>query len=224
MSIGMGHDDPESALRDATEQFLVGDAPGLADELAEALLAISVDVGGLRRRLPPQSPHSKPMREIDDAFSQCVALARRLSVAVRAQGDPGAYADAARVTRDLGRRLASAMPDGTTLNVVCPPSPVVATIPQPELRRVLATLVRRLMVGLVGHRGELAMEVTEVPRGPGQEPTIELLIGHGELGPVDAEEAADHVRPGVNARGGSVESCVRRGGGAMVVVSLPSAC
>jgi hypothetical protein len=211
-------------VREATDQFLVGEGPALADQLFEALFVLSGDIARLRRATPQPSPEADGMHTIDDALTACVGLARRLSMAVRAHEEPGSYTDAARIARDLGRHLGPTMPDGTTLNVVCPPSPALATMPSSELRRVLATLVRWLVAGAGSPPGELALEVVEDrPRPPGRS-TVKLLIGHTALAVDDAAAAAAAVRAEVNARGGSVEPSARKDGGATVVVSLPSAC
>jgi len=217
----------EAALRvrDATDPFLVGEGPALADQLAEALFVVSADVARLRRTTPDHSPIADELRGIDDALSACIGLARRLSTAVRSHAEPGNYADAAGVARDLARHLASAMPEGTALNVVCTASPALVTMPSSELRRVLAVLVRRVLAGLAVPAGELTLEVVEDrARGRRHSPTVKLFVGHGTLEPSQAAAAADDVRAHVNARAGSVEPCARRGGGAAVVVSLPSAC
>jgi hypothetical protein len=208
---------------DATDQFMVGDGPALADQLAEALFVLSADVARLRRATPEEHPVAGELQGIDDALSACVGLARRLNAAIRSHAEPGNYTDAARIARDLGRLLAPTMPEGTALNVVCPPTPALATMPSSELRRVLSTLVRRLVVGLRAPMGELALEVTEDRSRPVRGARIKLVIGHRALGAAEAAGAADDVRSEVNARGGSVEPCVRKGGGAAVVVSLPAA-
>lgn len=217
-------DETGRRLRDATEQFLVGDGPALADQLAEALFVLSGDIGRLRRTIPTAGPVADEMQGIDDALTACVGLARRLSSAIRSHVEPGSYTDAARIARDLGRRLAPTMPEGTTLNVVCSQAPALATMSSSELRRVLAVLVRRLAVGLRSPSGELALEVVEDRAPPPKRPTVKLLLGHRALTTADAADAAADVRQDVNARGGSVEPCERKGGGATVVVSLPSAC
>lgn len=210
------------AVRDATEQFLVGDASVLADELTESLLSVSAHVAALRKRLPPEGPLADHMRSVDEGFSRSVDLARKLSVAIRAHRDPGAYADVSRIARDLGRHLAPAMPEGTAFTIACPPSPTVATMPPPELRRVLSLLVRRLLDGLE-RGGDLRLEVSEIRIGQTSPADVRILIGHRGLRPSTAADAADDVRSNVNANGGSVDPCVRPGGGAAVVVVLPSA-
>ena len=212
-------------VHDATDSFLVGEGPALADQLAEALFVVSADVARLRRTTSHHSSVADELRGIDDALAACIGLARRLSTAVRSHAEPGNYADAVGVARDLARHLAPALPEATTLNVVCPASPALVAMPPSELRRVLALLLHRVVAGLIAPSGELALEVVEDrARGRRQAPTVKLFVGHGALEPSQAAAAADAVRAQVNARAGSVEPCARRGGGAAVVVSLPSAC
>ncbi len=212
------------AVRDATEQFLVGDAPALADELTDALLSVSALVSAFRKHLPAKGAIADDLGSIDDAFSRSVVLARKLSTAIRAHRDPGAFADVARIARDLGRHIAPAMPEGTAFTVLCPSSPAVAKMPPPELRRVLSMLVRRVFDGLVERAGDLTLEVTEVRSRPASPADVRVLIGHRGLGASSAAEAADDVRSNVNGAGGSVEPCARPKGGAAVVLLLPSAC
>lgn len=218
--------DAAQRVDDATDPFLVGEGPALADQLAEALFVVSADVARLRRTTSDHSNVVEELRSVDDALSACVGLARRLSTAVRSHAEPGNYADAAGIARDLGRHLAQALPEGTTLSVVCAASPALVAMPSSELRRVLAVLVRRVVTALVAPSGELALEVVDGDRARGrrQSPFVKVFVGHGALEPNQAAAAADDVRPQVNARGGSVEPCARRGGGAAIVVSLPSAC
>jgi hypothetical protein len=212
-----------SRLRAATDQFLVGDGPALADQLADALFALSADVARLRRATPTQSPVASDVQGIDDALTACVGLARRLSTAIRAHAEPGSYTDAARIARELGRHLAPTMPEGTSLSVVCPPSPTLAMMASSELRRVLVVLVRRMLSDLGSSRGELGLEVVAERHEPPERPVVKLLIGHRALAAAEAASAAADVRSEVNARGGSVEPCARKGGGTTVVVSLPAA-
>jgi len=211
------------AVRDATEQFLVGDASALADELTEALLAVSAHVAAFSRRVPAHGPLARDLRAIDEAFAQSVAVARRLSVAIRTHRDPGAYADVARIARDLGRHLVPAMPGGLALTIVCPTGPVLVAVPPPDVRRVLSLVVRRLLEGLADRPGELTLEVGEVRSRPTPPADVRVQIGHRHLRPGVAADAAEDVRANVNAAGGSVEPCARPGGGAAVVLLLPSA-
>jgi hypothetical protein len=211
------------AVRDATEQFLVGDASALADELTEALLAVSAHVAAFSKRVPAQGPLARDLRAIDEAFAQSVALARRLSVAIRTHRDPGAYADVARIARDLGRHLVPAMPEGVAFTIVCPTGPMLVAVPPPDVRRVLSVVVRRLLEGLADRSGELTLEVAEVRGGPTSPADVRVQIGHRHLRPGVAADAAEDVRASVNATGGSVEPCARPGGGAAVVLLLPSA-
>ncbi len=223
VSFTQRHEELERRVRDATDQFLVGDGPALADQLAEALFVVSADVSRLRRVAVEHSPEAAEVTSIDDALSACVSLARRLSIATRSHSDPDGYTDAARIARDLGRHLAPSMPEGATLSIVCPPTPVLARMPSSELRRTLAILVRRLVVGLLASSGELVLEVVEERPRAARHPTVKVLVGHRGLGHAQAASAADAVRSDVNARGGSVEPRPRAGGGTAVVVSLPSA-
>jgi hypothetical protein len=212
------------AVHDATEQFLVGDASALADELTDALLAVSAHVSSLRKRLPAEDAFANDMKTIDEAFALSVALARRLSLAIRDHRDPGAYADVGRIARDLGRHLTDAMPEGIAFSIVCPTAPTLAAVSPSEVRRVLSLLVRRVLEGLVERRGDLTLEVTETRGGPRTPAEVRVQIGHRGLRPSVAADAAEDVRANVNANGGSVEPCARTGGGAAVVVLLPSAC
>jgi hypothetical protein len=217
--------DAAQRVHDATDPFLVGGGPALADQLAEALFVVSAHVARLRRTTPDDSPVVEELGSIDDGLSVCIGLARRLSTAVRSHAEPGNYADAAGIARDLGRHLAEAMPEGTTLNIIRTSSPALVAMPSSELRRVLAVLVRRVVTARAPLSGELALEVIEDrARGRRQAPIVKVFVGHGALEPNQAAAAADDVRPLVNASGGSVEPCARRGGGAAIVVSLPSAC
>lgn len=225
----------QTVVREATEQFLVGDAPALAGELTEALIAVSARVGRLRRTLedrPQSAPQDKrsegldgEVRAIDEAFGRSVDLARRLSQAIRVHGAPGAYTAVAALTRELGRQLASAIPGPMRLGLRCPSGPVLAAIPPEDLRGVLVTLVRCVVDGVAGGArdasGELALEVSETRVS---EPEARVIVGHPRLSPSAAADAADRVREVVHAWGGSVEPCARTSGGAAVVVLLPSVC
>ncbi len=210
------------AVREAIEQFLLGDAPTLADELTDALRATSAHVARFRERIPNRGPLAEDMNAVENAFAHSIALTQRLSVAIRANGDPGACAATAGIARELGRRLASAMPEGTAFTAVCPSSPALAAMPPPRMRRVLATLVRRLVDRSLDRGGDVVLEVEEVTEATS--PSVRIVVGSGGLPPGAAADAADDVRPHVNACGGSVEPCARPGGGASVVVVLPRVC
>jgi hypothetical protein len=220
--------DLQSVVRDATEQFLIGDAPALAGELTDALIVVSARVGRLRRdfesRPPtagsPEEALGSDLRAIEEAFGRSVDLARRLSQAIRAHRAPGAYASAANIARELGRQLASSMPDPMRLALRCPPGPVLAMIPPSELRRILVVLVRRVVDGVGDGGGELSLEVSET-KGARE---ARVVIGHPKLLPAAAADAADQARQLVHAWGGSVEPGARARGGAAVVVLLPGAC
>jgi hypothetical protein len=112
-------------VREATDPFLVGDGPALADPRVEALFVLSGDIARLPRATPRPSPVAEDMQTTDDALTACVG---------------------------------------------------------------------------------------------------KLLLGHTALAVDEAAAAAADVRADVNARGGSVEPSAGKGGGATVVVSLPSAC
>jgi hypothetical protein len=216
--------DSVRAVRDATDQFLVGDAAALADELTDALLSVSAHVATFRKRLPTDDVFARDVHAIDEAFARTVALARRLSVAIRDQNDPGAFADVARIARDLGRHLVPVMPEGVALNVSCAASPLLAAMSPSEVRRVLSLLLRRVVEGLVDRRGDLTLEVTAQRASASSPAEIRVQVAHKALKAGIAADAAEDVRPSVNANGGSVEPCARTGGGSAVVVVLPAAC
>ena len=220
--------DLQTVVREATEQFLVGDAPALAGELTDALIVVSARVGQLRRSFeaePPAAGSREQVLEgevhaIEEAFARSVDLARRLSQAIRAHRAPGAYASAANIARELGRQLATSLPESMRLGLRCPPGPVLAMIPPSELRRILVILVRRVVEGVGDGGGELLLEVAEVKSSV----EVRLVVGHPKLRPGAAADAADQARELVHAWGGSVDPCARTGGGASVVVLLPGAC
>jgi hypothetical protein len=220
--------DLRTVVREATEQFLVGDAPALAGELTDALIVVSARVGRLRRKLEGDGPApgsreqilGGELHEIEEAFTRSVDLARRLSQAIRAHRAPGAYASMANIARELGRQLASSMPEPMRLGLRCPSGPVLAMIPPSELRRILVVLVRRVVDGVGDGGGELSIEVSE-PRASGE---VRVVIGHPRLRPAAAADAADQARELVHAWGGSVDPCARTRDGAAVVVLLPAAC
>jgi hypothetical protein len=215
---------PGRALEEATEHFLVGDAPSLAEELTNALLSVSAHVARFRRRLPNKGALAEDMRAVDSAFGESVALARKLSVAVREHREPGAYADAASLARELARHVAPAMQEGSAFVFACPSFPILVAMPATDLRRILATLIRTFLEGLGENRGELSLDVSEVHDGAGARSSIHIVLAHATLQPGVAADAADLVRASVNAAGGAVEPCARPGGGAAVVVSLLPAC
>jgi hypothetical protein len=220
--------DLQTVVREATEQFLVGDAPALAGELTDALIVVSARVGQLRRRFDADPPGAGSreqvlegeVRAIEESFARSIDLARRLSQAIRAHRAPGAYASAANIARELGRQLASSMPEPMRLGLRCSPGPVLAMIPPSELRRILVILVRRVVEGVGDGGGELSLEVTEI-KASGE---ARLVVGHPKLRAAAAADAADQAREIVHAWGGSIDPCARTGGGAAVVVLLPGAC
>jgi|SRR5580704_6670370 hypothetical protein len=220
--------DLRSVVRDATEQFLVGDAPALAGELTDALIVVSARIGLLRRsveaRPAPDGSLDEPLdgdlRAIEEAFGRSVDLARRLSQAIRAHRAPGAYASTANIARELGRQLGASIPEPMRLALRCPTGPVLAMIPPSELRRILVVLVRRVVDGVGDGGGELSLEVSEAKTSR----EARVVVGHPKLQPAAAADAADQARELVHAWGGSVEPCARARGGAAVVVLLPGAC
>jgi hypothetical protein len=219
--------DLQTVVREATEQFLVGDAPALAGELTDALIVVSARVGRLRRDLDADRALGSgekllrgELREIEEAFARSVDLARKLSQAIRAHRAPGAYASTANIARELGRQLASSMPEPMRLGLRCPAGPVLAMIPPSELRRILVVLVRRVVEGVGDGGGELSIEVSEA-KTSGE---VRVVIGHPRLRPAAAADAADKAREMVHAWGGSVDPCARTREGAAVVVLLPGAC
>ena len=216
--------DIQRVVREATEQFLVGDAPALAGELTDALIVVSARVARLRRSFEAPAGERDEgldgeLRAIDEAFGRSVDLARRLSQAIRAHRAPGAYASASNIARDLARQLGSSMPESMRLALQCPAGPVLAMIPPSELRRILVVLVRRVVEG-VGDGGELSLEVSET-RSSNE---ARIVVGHQKLRPAAAADAADQARELVHAWGGSIDPCARARGGAAVVVVLPGVC
>ncbi|HEX3772120.1 MAG TPA: hypothetical protein VHV30_14690 [Polyangiaceae bacterium] len=200
----------------------MGDAAALADELTEALLSVSANVSTLRKRLPATDVFARDMRALDDAFGRAVALARRLTLAIREQSDPGAFADVARIARDLARHLVPVMPEGVALTVTCAPSPTLAAMAPSEVRRVLSLLFRRVIEGLAERRGDLTLEVGEQRTHTAGPTEVRVQLAHRALRLGAAADAAEDVRPSVNASGGSVEPCAQTGGGAAVLVLLPA--
>jgi hypothetical protein len=216
----------DRAVRDATDQFLDGDASVVVDELTEALISVSARISVFRKRLPASDALACDLRAVDDAFTHSVALARRLSIAIRAQEDPGACTDVGRIARDLGKHLSPVMPEGVPLTLVCPAAPALAAMSPSDVRRIFSLLIRRVLDDVAGRAGgDVTLEVCVFdgseftsPRG------VRVQIWHRALRPAVAADAAEDVRPKVHANGGSVEPCARVGGGAAVVVLLPSAC
>jgi hypothetical protein len=222
----------DDVVREATEQFLVGEAPGLAGELTNALIAVSARVARLRRTVGGKASAARAEASLDgelgaieEAFGESVDLARRLSLAIRSHRAAGSYAAVASIARELGRQLGSAMPEPMRLVLRCPQGPVIATIPPSELRSLMVILVRRVIDAVTeGARdagGELSLEVNEARASA---PEARITVAHPRLRPAAAADAADQVREIVHAWGGSVEPCARTSGGAAVVVLLPSAC
>ena len=222
----------EDVVREATEQFLIGEAPGLAGELTNALIAVSARVAHLRRKVGAKATAAGgdasldgELGAIEEAFGESVDLARRLSQAIRSHRAAGSYAAVASIARELGRQLGSAMPGPMRLVLRCPQGPVIANIPPEDLRSVMVILVRSVIESVsAGEReagGELSLEVG-VARA--STPQARIVVAHARLRPAAAAEAADQARELVHAWGGSVEPCARTNGGASVVVLLPSAC
>jgi hypothetical protein len=214
--------DLRRALYKATEQFLVGDAPALADELTDALLVISARVARLKKAVAPDDPLAVEVHAVDEAFARSVALARKLSSAIRNYQDPGAYVAVGTMARDFGRHISTSLPSGMSFTVRIDSNHPIAVMPPSELRRILAKLIRRT-IGDVPDGGEFVLEVID-GRGTTNEPAIRIVLGHEALSAGVAADAADQVRDVVNARGGWVEPCATPGHGATVVVSLPTPC
>jgi hypothetical protein len=215
--------DLRRALYKATEQFLVGDAPALADELTDALLANSAGVARIRKSIAAGDPVAAEVLAVDEAFGRSVTLARKLSSAIRSYDDPGGYVAVAPLVRDLGRHLASSMPGGVAFTVRVGTSHAIAAMPSSELRSVLAKLIRRTYEGVLDGR-EFVLEVLDGQGADASVPEVHIILGHGALTAGTAADAADQVRDAVNARGGWVAPCATAGRGATVVVSLPSPC
>jgi len=210
-----------SRLVEATERFLVSDAPGLVDKLTEVLLATSARMASLRRRLPARE--AEEARAVEEAFGQGVAIARNIAESVRSHGEPGAYASAASIVRELGRLLSDAVPNGIRLVVRCPPGPAIVTMQPSELRRVLVAILLAL-AHAEGAR-KLVVEVEHVPAANELGPRVWILLACDSR-PVGAvAEATDRMRPLVQARGGTIEPAVARGvNGTAVAVQVPAAC
>jgi len=215
--------DVSRVLREASEQFLVGDAPLLIDELTAALLVVSARAARVRQHVGVKEPVLAEMRSLDEAFARAVGLARKLSAAIRAHRDSGSYVAAATVVRELGRQLASSLPDREVCSMRLSPDPAIVTMPAPELRRVLVALLR-VAGESVGHGGPLSLEVEAERATETRDSVVRIVVGHRALRQAAAVQAADEVRQIVNARGGSVEARTTAGGAAAVVVSLPGVC
>ena len=210
-----------SRLVEATERFLVSDAPGLVDKLTEVLLATSARMASLRRRLP--ASEAEEAQAVEEAFGQGVRIARSIAESVRNHGEPGAYAAAANIVRELGRLMSEAVPNGMRLVVRCPPGPAIVTMQPSELRRVLVAILLAL-AHAEGTR-KLVVEVQHVPATDALGPRVWIVFGCDSRPVVALAEAADRVRPLVQARGGTIEPAVARGvTGAGVVVQVPAAC
>jgi hypothetical protein len=202
---------------------MLGDAPVLAGELAAALVALSADLAALRRRIPPPNPIAVDVGAVDDALSRSIVLARRLLAAIRSHAGPAASGDAVSVATELAKHLAPALSPRLVLTVVCRCPSALTALPAPSLRRLLATLVLRVLERLTVHSGELALEVSELRTGTGPE-TVEVALGHRGLTALAAAEAADHVRHDLQASGGLVQARARLGGGTTIIASLPAGC
>lgn len=210
-------------LREAGEQFLVGDAPLLIDELTAALLVVSARAARVRQHVGVKEPVLAEMRSLDEAFSRAVALARKLSAAIRAHRDSGSYVAAATVVRELGRQLTTSLPDRDVCSLRLSPDPAIVTMPAAELRRVLVALLR-IAGESVGNAGPLLLEVDAERATEDRNSVVHIVLGHRGLKQGIADQAAEEVREIVNARGGSVETRMTSGGAASVVVSLPGVC
>jgi hypothetical protein len=210
-------------LREASEQFLVGDAPVLVDELTAALLVVSARSARVRQHIGVKEPLLAEMRSLDEAFARAVGLARKLSAAIRAHRDSGSYVAAATVVRELGRQLTTSLPDREVCSVRVSPDPAIVTMPAAELRRVLVALLR-IAGETVGSGGQLLLEVDAERATENRDSVVHIVIGHHGLKQAIAAQAADEVREIVNARGGSVDTRMTAGGAASVVVSLPGVC
>jgi hypothetical protein len=210
-----------SRLVEVTDRFLVSDAPGLVDKLTEVLLVTSARMASLRRRLPANE--AQEAQAVEEEFGRGVAIARSIAESVRSHGEPGAYAAAANIVRELERLLSDAVPNGMRLVVRCPPGPAIVTMQPSELRRVLVAILLAL-AHAEGAR-KLVVEVQHVPPTNALGPRVWIVLGCDSR-PVGAlAEAADRVRPLVQARGGTIEPAVARGvTGTGVVVQVPAAC
>ncbi|HLK35405.1 MAG TPA: hypothetical protein VKU41_01550 [Polyangiaceae bacterium] len=212
--------DIQSAGRRAAEEFLAADALALADELSGALLGIWSRVGDLRRRLSPCDALLGDFAAIEFACARAVHLARRASEAIVDQGGPRAHAAAASMVRELGRLLVASLPDDVGCVVQVRSEPALVAMHPSELRRVLAGVVRGALHG--NRAGDLLLEVADA--GATHAPMVRIVLCRSRLSPATAADAADSVRELVGACGGDVQACATPGGGAAVVVTLPSPC
>jgi hypothetical protein len=210
-------------LRETSEQFLVGDAPVLVDELTAALLVVSARAARVRQHVGVKEPVLAEMRSLDEAFSRAVSLARKLSAAIRAHRDSGSYVAAATVVRELGRQLTTSLPDREVCSMRLSPDPAIVTMPAAELRRVLVAVLR-IAGESVAQGRPLLLEVDAERATETHDSVVRIVVGHEGLKQAAAVQAADEVRQIVNARGGSVETRTTAGGAAAVVVSLPGVC
>jgi hypothetical protein len=219
----MTESDVSRVLREAGEQFLVGDAPLLIDELTAALLVVSARAARVRQHVGVKEPVLGEMRSLDEAFSRAVSLARKLSAAIRAHRDSGSYVAAATVVRELGNLLSTSLPNREVCSMRLSADRAIVPMPAAELRRVLVTVLR-IAGDSVGLGGPLLLQVETEHATETQPSVVRIALGHEALNQATATRAANEVRPVVNARGGSVEARTTGGGAAAIVVSLPGAC
>jgi hypothetical protein len=218
----MGDSEVGRVLREAGEQFLVGDAPSLVDELTAALLVVSARAARVRQHIVKE-PMLGEMRSLDEAFARAVNLARKLSAAIRAHRDSGSYVAAASVARELGRQLATSLPNREVCSMRLSPDPAIVTMSPAELRRVLVSLLR-VAAEDVDNGSPLSLEVDAERAADTGDSVVRIVVGHRGLRRASASRAADEVRQVVNARGGSVEARTTDGGATAIVVSLPGVC
>src|SRR5580658_5404483 len=185
-------------LRETSEQFLVGDAPVLVDELTAALLVVSARAARVRQHIGVKEPVLAEMRSLDEAFSRAVSLARKLSAAIRAHRDSGSYVAAATVVRELGRQLTTSLPDREVCSMRLSPDPAIVSMPAAELRRVLVALLR--IAGESVGSGQLLLEVDSERATEKSDSIVRIVIGHHALKQAIAAQAAEQVREVVNAR------------------------
>ncbi len=151
------------------------------------------------------------------------ARARSIAESVRGHGEPGAYAAAANIVRELGRLLSDAVPTGMRLVVRCPPGPAIVTMQPSELRRVLVAIL--LALARAEKARKVVVEVEHVPATNALGPRVWIVLGCDARPVVAVAEATDRVRSLVQARGGTIEPAVARGvDGTAVAVQVPAAC
>jgi hypothetical protein len=219
----MGDSEVGRVLREAGEQFLVGDAPSLVDELTAALLVVSARAARVRQHIGVKEPVLGEMRSLDEAFARAVNLARKLSAAIRAHRDSGSYVAAATVARELGRQLATSLPNREVCSVRLSPDPAIVTMSPAELRRVLVSLLR-VAAEDADNESPLSLDVDAERATDKGDSVVRIVVGHRGLRRASAARAAEEVRQVVNARGGSVEARTADGGATTIVVSLPGVC